>query len=173
MWFLLANIEFMAFWKSMVEFYGLRLRNGTIGQLAAIIPASVFIIKSSSSYCRRNHVNRLASRSLPHSSVETDYLTILDWLTPRCHCQRAAKKHGLAALSLCRPQFVGQWRQCLFSVIYRLVAIPKNLFVNHEFKVGSESGRCCIIASTSLRLSDTRKKRHWMTRGRYALAQNS
>ena len=99
-----------------------------------------------------------ASRSLPHSSVETDYLTILDWLTPRCHCQRAAKKHGLAALSLCRPQFVGQWRQCLFSVIYRLVAIPKNLFVNHEFKVGSESGRCCIIASTSLRLSDIRKK---------------
>ena len=34
-------------------------------------------------YCRRNHVNRHASRSLPHNSVETDYLTILDWLTPR------------------------------------------------------------------------------------------
>ena len=42
----------------------------------------------------------------------------------------------------------------------------------HEFKVGSESGRCCIIAITSLRLSET-KKRHWMTRGRCARAQNS
>ena len=42
-------------WWNSVEFYGVEIEKW---------------------YCH-------ASRSLPHSSVETDYLTILDWLTPR------------------------------------------------------------------------------------------
>ena len=92
----------------------------------------------------------------------------IDWHHDR---QRAAKKNtGSLYYLFAVRNLWGQWRQCLFSVIYRLVACPKNLFVNHEFKVGSESGRCCIIAITSLRLSET-KKRHWMTRGRCARAQ--
>ena len=60
----------------------------------------------------------------------------IDWHHDR---QRAAKKNtGSLYYLFAVRNLWGQWRQCLFSVIYRLVACPKNLFVNHEFKVGSE-----------------------------------
>jgi len=119
-------------WNSM----GLRLRNDTAG---GIMSTGMHL-----NHCRTTQLRLII------------WQYWIDWHHDR---QRAAKKNtGSLYYLFAVRNLWGQWRQCLFSVIYRLVACLKNLFVNHEFKVGSESGRCCIIASTSLRLSDIRKK---------------
>ena len=139
MWFLLANIEFMSLWKSIVDFCGILW--GWDWEM--ILPAES---------CQQACISIIAAQL--SGLIIWQYW--IDWHHDR---QRAAKKNtGSLYYLFAVRNLWGQWRQCLFSVIYRLVACPKNLFVNHEFKVGSESGRCCIIASTSLRLSDIRKK---------------
>ena len=78
----------------------------------------------------------------------------IDWHHDR---QRAAKKNtGSLYYLFAVRNLWGQWRQCLFSVIYRLVACPKNLFVNHEFKVGSE---VVGVASSQLPVCDYPKRK--------------
>ena len=99
-------------WNSM----GLRLRNDTAG---GIMSTGMHL-----DHCRTTQWRLII------------WQYWIDWHHDR---QRAAKKNtGSLYYLFAFRNLWGQWRQCLFSVIYRLVACPKNLFVNHEFKVGSE-----------------------------------